>query len=118
MDKKRVGYGVLVGAGILFFSGLVLLPGKKQEELQTPIQPVQQVQPVRGIQIPQQRQYIVKKGDYLSGIVYNEIVYNEIVYNELGLRGRDISRVVDGKLVSGQDGFIDLLYPKERITLD
>ena len=60
-----------------------------------------------------------------------------IVYNELGLRGRniytkcldiqarnnfgserDISKVVDGELVSGKDGFIDLIYPGKRITLD
>jgi len=49
MDKTRIGFGVIYGAGALVLAGLVLCPGKKQEELETPIQPVQQVQPVQRV---------------------------------------------------------------------
>ncbi len=70
--------------------------------------------------------YEVKKGDFLS----------KIVYDKLGLRGkdiyaalpgiqersgfgpeRDVYKVVDRQLVSGQDGFVDLIYPGEKVVL-
>ena len=117
----------LAGA-VLIASALVLCPGKKQEKLETQIQPVSQVQPIQKIQIPQQRQlYIVKEGDYLSGIVYNELglrgrnIYTKCLdiqaKNNLGSE-RDISKVVNGELVPGKDGFVDLIYLGEKIILD
>ena len=71
--------------------------------------------------------YTVRKGDYLSGIVYGELglrgpaIYRKCLEiqakNNLG-SDRDISMVVDGVLVSGQDGFVDLIYPGEELVLD
>jgi len=124
MNKKRASYGALIGAGLLV-AGLVLCPGKKQEKLQTPIQPVLQVQPVQQIRLLP-RTYVVQKGDYLSGIIYNELglrgrdIYSECSriqrINSLGPE-RDISKVVNGKLVPGKDGFIDLLYVGEILKV-
>jgi hypothetical protein len=70
--------------------------------------------------------YEVKSGDFLSKIVYNELgLRGEAIYDSLpaiqkrsgfGLE-RDVYKVVDGQLVSGQDGFVDLIYPGEKVVL-
>lgn len=70
--------------------------------------------------------YEVKRGDFLSKIVYDELgLRGKAIYDSLpaiqqrsgfGLE-RDVYKVVDGQLVSGQDGFVDLIYPGEKVLL-
>ncbi|MEK6912942.1 MAG: hypothetical protein AABX26_03230 [Nanoarchaeota archaeon] len=72
-------------------------------------------------------EYEVKRGDFLSKIVYDELgLRGKAIYDSLpaiqqrsgfGLE-RDVYKVVDGQLVSGQDGFVDLIYPGEKVILN
>lgn len=74
--------------------------------------------------------YVVSQGDYLSKIVYENADLNgkslyEKVSDVQGLNWdaneiskRDLQKTVDGKLVSGKDGYVDLIYPGEELKLE
>ena len=124
MDKRKIGYGAAIGAGLVI-AGIALCPRNKGEKTEAPVvTPYTEniIQP-----IPQPNIYTVQKGDYLSKIVYNELgvrgkaIYDECLRiqeaNNLGSE-RDISMVVNGELVPGKDGFVDLIYPGENLNLD
>src|SRR3990172_3699873 len=90
------------------------------------VQERQPVQPAPVVQQPQPREYVVRTGDYPSGIVARELglrgreIYNALpaiqARSNLGPE-RDTHMMVDGELISGQDGYVDLIYPGERIRL-
>ncbi|MDO8517175.1 MAG: hypothetical protein Q7S33_03550 [Nanoarchaeota archaeon] len=125
VNKKYVGGALAIGVLAL---GIALCPGKRQEEVVNPIETIPVQQPVQVVSDSTGFEYIVQKGDYLSKIVYEELgirgrkgIYERCLeiqtLNNLGPE-RDISMVVDGQLVSGQDGYADVLYPNEKLTLN
>ena len=127
LDKKCMK--IALGVGILALTVSFLCHGKKSQKIEnlvTSTQPISeevQTLPETGFQGVI---YTVKKGDYPSKIIGNEFGLNgKDIYdawleiqanNNLGPE-RDISKVVNGKLVPGKDGFTDLIYPGERINL-
>lgn len=71
--------------------------------------------------------YSVRNGDYLSRIVYNELgLRGHAIYDSLPAiqarsgfgPERDVYMVDEnGQLVEGKDGFVDLIYPGEKVVL-
>ena len=91
-------------------------------------QPVQEAPAVPSVAPAQQQPsaYSARQGDYPSGIVARELglggreIYNALpaiqARSNLGPE-RDTHMMVDGHLISGQDGYVDLIYPGEKIIL-
>ena len=123
--KNKVIYGALGIGTLIVAGGIALCPGNKQEEPITTLIEETITQQAPPVQISP-RKYTVKKGDYPSIIVQRELelkgtdIYDRLLkiqeINNLGPE-RDISKVVDGELVPGKDGFVDLIYPDEKLKL-
>jgi len=123
--KTRTGLGL---AGILIAAGTVSYLAMREEAPSGPVEePV--TQPAPRVQTPTQQahvRYTVKKGDYLSKIAYDRGFRGHSIYDKVleiqNLSGlgpeRDIYKTVDGELVRGQDGYVDLIYPGEVLVLN
>ena len=118
MRTRNALYCVALGIGILAVSATSC--GRDSGERTKPAPEAQTAEIVR-------EKYTVKSGDYLSRIVYKELgirgnreIYDRVrdiqQRNNLGSE-RDISEVIDGKLVPGKDGLVDLIYPGEKLIL-
>ena len=115
---KRVPYYIAsLGLGALIMAAPTACGrGDKPVEVSAPVAQVEEL----GLT------YEVKKGDFLSKIAYDELgLRGKDIYDALpgiqersgfGLE-RDIYKVVDGQLVPGQDGFVDLIHPGEKVIL-
>lgn len=72
--------------------------------------------------------YVVSEGDYLSKIALNEFgsenVYGNVKkiqnlnWSAEEIKRRDTHKTIEGRLVSGSDGLVDLIYPGEDLKLE
>ena len=116
--KKIPYYIAAVGLGTLVMA-IPSACGRGDKPVEAPRTPV--VQQETGLT------YEVKSGDFLSKIVYDELgLRGKAIYDALpGIQERsgfgperDVYMVVDGQLVEGKDGFVDLIYPGEKVILN
>ena len=118
--KKGIFQKAALGLGALTLAGIVSCSKPKPEKEVLPQVPEFTESPT------QEFTYTVKRGDYLSGIVYDELklrgraIYDKCLEiqqrNNFGPE-RDVYQMVNGELVPGKDGFTDLIYPDEKIVL-
>jgi hypothetical protein len=121
--RKGLFSRTVLGIGALTLAGIVACSGKEQTS-QPELVPVQRAQ-----QDPETSEYFVKKGDYLSKILYKELglrgnaIYDGVACSQKStwspeeISKRDTHKVVDGQLVEGQDGYVDLIHPDETVYL-